>query len=42
MVEIISEDEVVSVDVGLGGEAEGDAVLVVVFAVWWEGEVGGC
>ena len=41
MVEVIAEDEVVAVDGGFGREAEGDAVLVVGFAVFGEGEVGG-
>lgn len=41
MVEVVAEDEVVGVDGGLGREAEGDAVLVSVFVVGGEGEVGG-
>jgi hypothetical protein len=42
MVEIVAEDEVVGVYVRGGGEGEGDAVLVCVFVVWGEGEVGRC
>lgn len=35
VVEVVPEDEVVAVDGGFGGEAEGDAVLVFVLVVGW-------
>jgi hypothetical protein len=40
VVEVVSKYEVVCGYGGLGGEFEGDAVLV--FRVLWEGEVGAC
>ena len=42
MIEIVSKDEIVAVYALLGNEGEGDAVLVVGFAVGGCGEVGGC
>jgi len=41
MVEVIAEDEVVAVNGRFWREAEGDAILVVGFAMFGEGEVGG-
>lgn len=39
MIEVVTEDEVVAVYRLLGSEGEADAILVVVLAVRWEGEI---
>jgi hypothetical protein len=42
MVEIVTKYQIISIDILFGREFEGYAVLVAVFGVWGEGEVGGC
>lgn len=42
MIEIVTENQIVSIYRGFGREGEGEGVLVFVFVMRGEGEIGTC